>query len=170
MVGSPASVARFRRRVGEAGDVGRHCGRHRGFLPLNVTFVGVPAGAETSSYFTAARASATRATSHGAVKLRMPTGSNTEPQVAGSATTWTFDGLKRLVQPRADDAREHAEQREVGDRRDQAAAQDNRLAADAVGQAPKNTKPPVPRISDHAMSTFEVSRSTFRMLWMKNRA
>src|SRR5262245_52349424 len=58
--------------------------------PLNRTLVDEPGAAVFNSYLIAARASATRATSHGAVKVRMPTGSNTEPQVAGSATTSTL--------------------------------------------------------------------------------
>jgi len=35
---------------------------------------------------------------------------------------------------------------------------------------PKITNPPVPRISDHAISMFEVNMSTHRMFWMKNSA
>ena len=84
--------------AGTAGAIGTS-------LPFMTTRAGEPAGALANSYLTAERARATRATSHGAVKVRMPTGSNTEPQDAGSATTctlavsraWASCGLARLV-------------------------------------------------------------------------
>ena len=72
--------------------------------------------------------------SHGAVNTRVPTGLNRSPQPAGSATTSTFVAFDRLFQRRVGVGGDHLEDREEGQRRDQAAGQDDRLAADLVGQ------------------------------------
>ena len=72
--------------------------------------------------------------SQGAVKTRVPTGLNRSPQPAGSATTSTLVRFDRLFQRRVGVGGDHPEDREEGQRRDQAARQDDRLAADLVGQ------------------------------------
>ena len=68
---------------------------------------GAAGGPGTSSYLIAERARATRATSQGAVKVRMPTGSNTEPHLAGQRRP-DLHGLQRVVERRVGDLGQHA--------------------------------------------------------------
>ena len=72
--------------------------------------------------------------SQGVVKVRTPTGSNSEPQVAGSAMSSTFTCSVAAMSFGLAFLRDHLEEREVGDRRDEAAGEDDRLAADLVRQ------------------------------------
>ena len=90
-------------------------------------------------------------------ELAVPVGLNWNEQSAGSATTGDLCVLLRRVERRVGRRGQQLEQREVGERGDQAAAEDDRLAADPVRQRAEDTKPPVPRISDQAISTLAVN-------------